>query len=93
MKRFIRKERFMLISGQKHKSTFVSPFPKRMRKYMSGLCYRLGYFHTEKLHDGILYYDSQTRRSKTSEKFAAKRYGIKFVSTEEEPHPNPKAPP
>ena len=84
MKRFYRKERFRILSGEKPQSKLLSPFPGKMRKYMSDLCYKKGYFHIGKLHDGILYYDNDTRRCKISEENGARRYGIKFLSAEEE---------
>ena len=89
MKRFYRKERFRILSGEKPQSKLLSPFPEKMRKYMSDLCYKKGYFHIGKLHDGILYYDSETRRCRESEENGARRYGIKFVEAEEnDTYPN-----
>lgn len=84
MKRFYAKERFRIVSGMKPKTKLVSVLPRRMRNYLSSLCYRRGYFHIGKLHDGTLYYDNRTRRSEAVEKSAMKRYGIKILPAEEE---------
>ncbi len=97
MKRFYRKERLRIISGQKPKSSLLSPFPKKMRKAMSDLCYKYGYFHVGKLHTGTLYYDQETRRNMTAEESYARRYGIKFVEGDDtqpgtQPNTHPKPP-
>lgn len=76
-------ELMRLLSGQeKQTKIIVSVLSRKCRRRMIMLCNTFNYFRDEDINKAVVYYDKETRRSARAEKYAAEKYGIKFVNAE-----------
>lgn len=76
-------ELIRLLSGQeKQTKIIVSVLSRKCRRRMIMLCNMFNYFRDADINKAVVYYDKETRRSARAEKYAAEKYGIKFVNAE-----------
>ena len=82
-RRTYKMEMLRLLSGQeKQTKIIISVLSYKCRRRMIMLCNTFNYFRDEDINKAVVYYDKETRRSARAEKYAAEKYGIKFVNAE-----------
>ena len=82
-RRTYKMEMLRLLSGQKKQTKMIiSVLSYKCRRRMIMLCNTFNYFRDEDINKAVVYYDKETRRSARAEKYAAEKYGIKFVNAE-----------
>lgn len=82
-RRTYKMEMLRLLSGQeKQTKIIISVLSYKCRRRMIMLCNMFNYFRDEDINKAVVYYDKETRRSARAEKYAAEKYGIKFVNAE-----------
>lgn len=82
-RRTYKMEMLRLLSGQeKQTKIIISVLSYKCRWRMIMLCNTFNYFRDEDINKAVVYYDKETRRSARAEKYAAEKYGIKFVNAE-----------
>ena len=82
-RRTYKMEMLRLLSGQeKQTKIIVSVLSRKCRRRMIMLCNTFNYFRDADINKAVVYYDKETRRSARAEKYAAEKYGIKFVNAE-----------
>jgi len=82
-KRMILCERLRLLQGERQRTKLrISTLPQNVRNRIASLCHVFNYFRGDDLNERVVFYDSETKRNAKAEKFAMRKYHIRFENAE-----------